>query len=66
MAVIGSPDTVLQVKNGKYAEDLLGQISAKPGAPLHFQIAHNPEVELMPYWKVDQETFTCLPVVQVT
>jgi len=57
---------VLQVKGGKYAEDLLGQISAKPGTPLQFQIAHNPDVELMPYWKVDQETFTCLPVVQVT
>ncbi|MGA9958347.1 MAG: beta-L-arabinofuranosidase domain-containing protein [Acidobacteriaceae bacterium] len=66
MAVIGSPDAVLQVKGGKYAEDLLGQISAKPGTPLQFQIAHNPDVELMPYWKVDQETFTCLPVVQVT
>jgi len=66
MAVIGSPDAVLQVKGGKYAEDLLGQISAKPDAPLHFQIAHNPDVELMPYWQVDQETFTCLPVVQVT
>jgi DUF1680 family protein len=66
MAVIGSPDTVLQVKGGKYAEDLLGQIMAKPGTPLHFQIKHNPDVELMPYWKVDQETFTCLPGVQFT
>jgi hypothetical protein len=65
MAVIGSPDTVLHVKGGTYPEDLLRQISAKPGAPLHFQIEHNPGVELMPYWKVDQETFTCLPVVQV-
>ena len=36
MAVIGSPDSVLQVKGGKYAEDLLGQISAKAGTPLHF------------------------------
>jgi hypothetical protein len=65
MAVIGSPDTVLQVKDGKYPEDLLSQISAKPGAPLHFEVAHNPDAELMPYWKVDQESFTCLPVVQV-
>ncbi|MGO8718498.1 MAG: beta-L-arabinofuranosidase domain-containing protein [Acidobacteriaceae bacterium] len=66
MAVIGPPDTVLQVKGGKYPEGLLSQISAKPGQPLHFQIEHNPGVELMPYWKVDQESFTCLPVVQVT
>ena len=66
MAVIGSPNTVLQVKGGKYAEDLLGQINAKPGEPLRFQIEHNPDVELMPYWQVDQQTFTCLPVVQVT
>ena len=65
MAVIGSADTVLQVKDGKYPENLLSQISAKPGQPLHFQIEHNPGVELMPYWKVDQESFTCLPVVQV-
>ena len=65
MAVIGSPDTVLQVKDGKYAEDLLAQITVKPGAPLHFRIAHNPDVELMPYWQVEQETFTCLPAVQV-
>ena len=65
MAVIGSPDTVLQVKGGKYAEDLLSQITVKVGQPLHFQIEHNPGVELMPYWTVDQESFTCLPVVQV-
>ncbi|MES2221890.1 MAG: beta-L-arabinofuranosidase domain-containing protein [Acidobacteriota bacterium] len=66
MAVIGSPDRVLQVKDGKYAEDLLNQITAKPGPPLHFEIAHNSGAELMPYWMVDQETFTCLPVVHVT
>jgi DUF1680 family protein len=66
MAVIGWPDTVLQVKGGKYPEELLGQITARPDASLHFQVEHNPDVELMPYWKVDHETFTCLPVVQVT
>ena len=66
MAVIGPSDAVLQVKGSKYAEDLIGQITAKAGTSLHFQIEHNPGVELMPYWKVDQETFTCLPVVRVT
>ncbi|MHB1935964.1 MAG: beta-L-arabinofuranosidase domain-containing protein [Acidobacteriaceae bacterium] len=64
MAVVGSPDTALQVK-GAYPDDLLSQISAKAGAPLHFQIEHNPGVELMPYWTVDKESFTCLPVVQI-
>ncbi|MGH9615351.1 MAG: beta-L-arabinofuranosidase domain-containing protein [Acidobacteriaceae bacterium] len=65
MAVIGPEDTVLLVKGGKYPNDLLDRISAKPGQPLHFQIEHNPGVELMPYWKVDRETFTCFPVVRV-
>ncbi len=50
---------MLQVKGGKYPEDMLSQISVKPGAPLHFKVAHTPGVELMPYWKVDQESFTC-------
>jgi hypothetical protein len=50
-AAIGSPDTVLQVKGGKYPEDMLSQISVKPGAPLHFKVAHTPGVELMPTGK---------------
>ena len=66
MAVIGSPNTVLQVKGGKYAEDVLGQISAKLARRYISKSRTIPNVELMPYWKVDQETFTCLPVVQVT
>ena len=65
MAVIGSPDSVLQAK-GNYAEKTCWVRLAPRLARRKFPARHNPNVELMPYWKVDQETFTCLPVVQVT
>jgi hypothetical protein len=65
MAAVGRPDAVLQVKGGKYPEDLIGQIRPKPGEPLHFSVEHNPDTEYVPYWQMDRESFTCFPVVDV-
>lgn len=64
LALIGPPDRTLLVK-GKYPDDLLNQIHAKPGEPLHFLVEHNPGVEWMPYWKVETESFTCLPTIDI-
>ena len=65
MAAIGPPDAILQVKDGKNPEDMIGKIRSKPGMPLHFSVDHNPETQYVPYWQVDRESFTCFPVVDV-
>lgn len=63
-AAIGSKDAVLHVEGGSRAEDLVKQLSPKPGAPLHFNVAGNPNTVYVPYWQVNDEEFTCFPVVE--
>ena len=64
-AAVGSKDTVLRVPSGSRPEALIHQLKPKPGSPLHFTLAGNPGAELMPYWQVDEEEFTCFPVIDV-
>lgn len=63
-AAVGSKDTVLHAQ-GSRPEDLIHQLTPKPGAPLHFTVAGNPDVVYMPYWQVDKEEFTCFPAVDM-
>jgi DUF1680 family protein len=39
-------------------------LAPRPGQPLTFSVAGQAEPYLMPYWRVDQESFTCYPVVE--
>lgn len=64
-AAVGSKNTVLQVPSGSPPEALIHQLKPKPGSPLHFTVAGNPNTELMPYWQVDEEEFTCFPVIAI-
>jgi DUF1680 family protein len=64
-AAVGSEDTVLHVEGGSRAEDIIRQLAPKPGAPLHFTVAGNPNTTYMPYWQVDKEEFTCFPVIDM-
>lgn len=64
MAAVGDDQTVLQVSDGGRAEDLLKQVTPKPGLPLSFTIEHHPTVTYMPYWQVRDERFTCFPVIE--
>jgi hypothetical protein len=63
-AAIGSKDAVLHVIGGSRAEDLIKQLYQKPGSPLHFSVRGNPDTVYMPYWQVNDEEFTCFPVVE--
>ena len=39
-------------------------LAPRPGQALTFSVAGQAEPYLMPYWRVDQESFTCYPVVE--
>jgi hypothetical protein len=62
-AAVGNKDAVLRLPDGDKSEDLVQYLAAKPGAPLHFTIAENPDVVYMPYWQIDKQEFTCFPVI---
>ncbi|MGC8639360.1 MAG: hypothetical protein ACP5XB_05715, partial [Isosphaeraceae bacterium] len=36
----------------------------RPGEPLTFSVAGQAEPYLVPYWRVDSESFTCYPVIE--
>ena len=63
LAAVGAADVRLRVAKGKRPDTLLEILKSKPGQPLHYTVEHNPGVELMPYWQVDKQPFTCLPAV---
>jgi uncharacterized protein len=65
MAAVGPPDTVIRVQHGERYEDLLPQLKPKPDQPLHFTIENNPEIEYMPYWQVERQSFTCFPGIDL-
>ena len=62
-AAVGSKDAALSLPAGSGPQDLGSHLTPKPDAPLHFTVAANPAVTYMPYWQVDDEEFTCFPVV---
>jgi hypothetical protein len=62
-AAVGSKDAVLRVPAGAPAEALIHELKPKPGSPLHFTLAGDPNTEFMPYWQVADEEFTCFPVI---
>jgi DUF1680 family protein len=65
MAAVGPADTILKAPHGEHHDDLLTQLKPKPDQPLHFTIEHNPEMEYMPYWQVEGQSFTCFPGVDL-
>jgi len=66
LAAVGSADVRLRPDKGKLPLDLPQQLKPKPGQPLHFTVELNPGVEFMPYWQLQQQSFTCLPAMPVT
>jgi DUF1680 family protein len=65
LAAVGAPEIRLRLENVKQPEDLLNYLKPKPGQPLHYMVEHNPGVEFMPYWQVDNQPFNCLPAVPI-
>jgi hypothetical protein len=44
-------------------EELLAKLHPKPGEPLHYTIDGDPGYEVMPYWQVAEQEFTCFPAL---
>jgi len=63
-AAAGSKDAVLRLPGKGRAEELGKHLEAKAGAPMHYTVAGNPGVTYMPYWQVEDEEFTCFPVIE--
>jgi DUF1680 family protein len=63
LAAVGAADVRLKVEKGKHPKSLLNLLKPMPGQPLHYSVEHNPGIELMPYWQVDKQPFTCFPAV---
>jgi DUF1680 family protein len=45
-------------------EELASCIQPIAGQPLHFSIQGDPNHKLLPYWEIDQQLFTCFPVLR--
>jgi DUF1680 family protein len=66
LALVGSDNAVLKVKNGNQQEDIIKQLKADPNRQLRFKIDGHPEYLYMPYWEVLNEPFTCYPVIDLS
>jgi uncharacterized protein len=62
-AVAGSKDVAFHLPNGSRPEDLIQKLQPRLGAPLHYTVAGYPDVVYMPYWQIQDEEFTCFPVI---
>lgn len=65
MAAVGSKDAALRLPAGTQPAELGRLLAAEENAPLHFSVAGNSGVTYMPYWQVEDEEFTCFPVMDV-
>jgi DUF1680 family protein len=62
-ATVGDKEAILRLHNNNQPSDIVKQLVAKPGVPLHFAVEGNPGIIFMPYWQLDREEFTCFPVI---
>lgn len=60
MAVTGGQQEAVLAMHSK---QLIAQLRPKAGSPLHFTIAGDERHEYLPYWQVQNEVFTCFPVI---
>jgi len=44
-------------------EKLVKSLKPVPGKPLHFTVDGNPGLEYIPYFEVQEELFSCYPMV---
>ena len=66
LAVAGSSDARLAVRNGERPENLVKQLKPRSEHPLHFALDGDTAHEYIPYWEVPYKAaFTCYPIVDV-
>lgn len=66
MALTGMKDTAGTTPLALKPDALLKKLKPISGKPLHFSIDGEPDLAYMPYWEVDDECFTCFPVLTGT
>lgn len=64
-AAVGPKDAQLRLGNAEHPNELSKQLIPKPNSPMQFTVAENPGITYMPYWQVQDEEFTCFPVISV-
>lgn len=65
MAAVGSKDGALRLPAGSSGAELGRHLVARADAPLQYTVEGNPGVTYVPYWQVEDEEFTCFPVIDV-
>jgi DUF1680 family protein len=66
LAILGSTDAKLVVRNGQRHQDFVKQLKPKSGQPLHFTLDGDTAHEYIPYWEVPyKQSFTCYPIVDL-
>jgi DUF1680 family protein len=60
MAAVGPADSELVVRGASGIMDVAARVRQVPGRPLRFTLG---ETEIMPYFQVAEESFTCFPLV---
>jgi DUF1680 family protein len=63
MALTGPLDGGNGVTLGATPQQLIQTLRPIAGEPLHFAVAGDSTHQYMPYWQVQNETFTCFPVM---
>ena len=48
------------------AEDIIRHLKPIDNQPLHFAIEGDPRHKYMPYWQINEELFTCFPVLKTS
>ena len=63
MALVGGPDGGDSARLAFGPEELVRRLRPIAGRPLHFAIDGAAPQEYMPYWQVDEQAFTCYPII---
>ena len=65
MAVVGPMDEGQGAHLALRPEDLVKRLSPVPDRPLHFTLAGDEAHQYLPYWQVQDEVFTCYPIIGI-
>ncbi len=64
LAAVGSPKAAITLDHGHEALDLGEYLQPIAGSPLHYSVRGNAGQKLAPYWQIQEEEFTCYPLVK--
>ena len=63
MAAVSTTGSQQEARLAFDASELVKRLKAQEDKPLHFAIDGDPDHEYLPYWQVQNEMFTCYPVI---